>query len=291
MHPLAEGYPPTWASAWGQDKHGVWVGFTVAEVSQRLRWIPPGRFRMGSPADEPGRRNDEGPQRDVTLEHGFWLFETPCTQALWEAVMGSERNHSRFRTPDRPVEHVSWEDCREFLGRVNEDAPGLDLVLPSEAQWEYACRAGTETATYAGAIEIVGVNSAPVLNDIAWYGGNSGVGFELEEGEDSRNWPEKQHEHARAGTRVVGRKRANGWGLYDMLGNVWEWVEDDRHESYEGAPADGNAWVDWPRGSARVVRGGAWSNSARLVRAACRGRGAPDVRDDRLGFRCARVQS
>jgi formylglycine-generating enzyme required for sulfatase activity len=285
---------PTWASAIGRDRWGLWTAFELTAptgtVAQRLRWIPPGRFRMGSPLDEPGRWDYEGPQRDVTLELGFWLFETPCTQALWEAVMGRARNRSRFQTPDRPAEHVSWDDCREFLMRVNERVPELDLVLPSEAQWEYACRAETETATYAGAIEIVGENNAPVLDEIAWYGGNSGVGFELEDGEDSSEWPEKQHEHARAGARVVGRKRANGWGLYDMLGNVWEWVEDDWHESYEGAPADGKAWVDSPRGSARVVRGGSWFHDARIVRAACRDWFAPDDRLDDLGFRCARVQ-
>lgn len=176
------------------------------------------------------------------------------------------------------------------MERVNQRVPGLELVLPSEAQWEYACRAGTDTATYAGAIEIVGQNHAPVLDEIAWYGGNSGEGFELKNGADSSKWPEKQYKHTRAGTRIVKTRRANAWGLYDMLRNVWEWVEDEWHALYDGAPVDGTAWVEGKQGAARVVRGGSWASYARGVRAAYRNGLAPDDRFDGLGFRCARVQ-
>jgi formylglycine-generating enzyme required for sulfatase activity len=269
-HPLVDGSPPDWASAWGQDRFGVYVAFQIGAATQRLRWIPPGRFWMGSPEDEAGRGEDEGPRHEVTLESGFWLFDTPCTQALWEAVMGG--NPSRFVSPTRPVEQVSFEDAERFLARVNERVPKLDLVLPSEAQWEYACRAGTETASYAGAMSIVGEHNAPVLDAIAWYGGNSGIGFELENGEDSSDWPEKQYDHAKAGTRPVGLKAPNPWGLHDMLGNVWEWT------GTAGA-AD------------RVFRGGSWHGHARSVRAASRSHSAPSYRDGRNGFRCARVQS
>ena len=289
-NPLADGNPPPWACAWGQDRFGVHIGFKIGEARQRLRWIPPGRFLMGSSDDEAGRWEYEGPRHEVTVTEGFWLFDTPCTQALWQAVMGE--NPSRFVSPTRPVEQVSWDDAKDFIARINERLPGLDLSLPSEAQWEYACRAGAATATYAGEMKVVGENNAPVLDAIAWYGGNSGVDFELDDGFDSSGWREKQHAHTRAGTRPVAQKRPNAWGLYDMLGNVWEWCEDDWHVGYEGAPADGSAWIDAPQRAAfRVIRGGSWSSGARLVRAACRDGAGPGYRPGSVGFRCARVQS
>ncbi|MFZ1427939.1 MAG: formylglycine-generating enzyme family protein, partial [Geminicoccaceae bacterium] len=271
LHPLVDGIPPDWASGWGQDRYGVYVDFSLGEVQQRLRWCPPGSFLMGSPVDEEGRDGDEGPQHEVVIGSGFWLFDTPCTQELWQAVMGS--NPSRFQSPTRPVEQVAFKAVQEFLARLNERVPGLDLALPSEAQWEYACRSGTTTATYAGEMWILGANNAPVLDEIAWYGGNSGVGYELEDGQNSSGWPEKQHPHKRAGTRPVGLKRPNGWGLHDMLGNVWEWCADHLHASYDGAPSDGSAWLDKDVEGAggRVVRGGSWVGGARDVRAAFRG--------------------
>ena len=187
-------------------------------------------------------------------------------QALWKAVMGE--NPSRFVSPTRPVERVSFEDVQRFLKRANERVPGLDLVLPSEAQWEYACRARTETETYAGPMVIVGEANAPVLDTIAWYRGNSGVGFDLPDGSASSGWAEKQYDHSQAGTRKVGLKKPNLWGLYDMLGNVLEWCADAWHDSYEGAPTDGSARTG---GAAhRVFRGGSWLADARFVRAASR---------------------
>jgi formylglycine-generating enzyme required for sulfatase activity len=287
-HPLADGAVPDWASTWGQDRFGVHVAFRIGAATQRMRWIPPGRFWMGSPKDEAGRSRYEEPRHEVTLTEGFWLFDTPCTQALWEAVI--EENPSRFISPTRPVEQVSFEDVQRFLQRVNERVPGLDLELPSEAQWEYACRAGTDTATYAGPMVVVGEANAPVLDPIAWYRGNSGVGFELADGWDSSGWKEKQYDHSKAGTRKVGLKKPNPWGLHDMLGNVWEWCADAWHESYEGAPTDGSARVAGGAAS-RVVRGGSWRGSARGVRAAYRNHYDPAGRLDFVGFRCARVQS
>ena len=287
-HPLVDGSPPDWASGWGQDRFGVYVAFRIGAATQRMRWIPPGRFWMGSREDEAGRFNWEGPRHEVTLTEGFWLFDTPCTQALWEAVMGE--NPSKFVSPTRPVEQVSFEDVQRFLARVNECVPGLSLELPSEAQWEYACRARTETATYVGAMVIIGEANAPVLDPIAWYRGNSGVDFDLADGWDSSDWKEKQYDHAKAGTRKVGLKKPNPWGLHDMLGNVWEWCADAWHDSYAGAPTDGLA-RDGGGAASRVIRGGSWFELARDVRAAFRNRLDPADRDVIIGFRCARVQS
>ncbi|MCP3956415.1 MAG: formylglycine-generating enzyme family protein [bacterium] len=278
---------PEWAHDAGRDEYGFWIEVEIEDAAFRLRWIPPGRFRMGSPETEAGRWDDESPRHEVVLTRGFWLGETPCTQALWRAVTGEDP--SRFKSPDRPVEQVSWEDCRAFCDQLNEKIPELEARLPTEAEWEYACRAGTETATYAGEMEILGHYNAPVVDDVAWYGGNSGVDFELENGQDSSDWPEKQYPHERAGTHPVAQKKPNDWGLYDKLGNVWEWCED----STDLEPYDRTRSVQDPvsrKGSLRVFRGGSWYYSARFVRAAARFAYVPGLRYDYLGFRLARGQ-
>ena len=300
----ADGASPGWAARWDWDAQGPWVEIELVgdggPVVQRLRWIPSGRFWMGSPEDEPGRYADEGPRHQVTIAEGFWLFDTPCTQALWQAVMG--QNPSRFQDLERPVERVSWADCQGFIERINARLPGLDLSLPSEAHWEYACRAGSETALYSGPMEIFGEHNAPALDPIAWYGGNSGVDYDLDEAENTTGelWKEMQYPTKGAGTRKVKGKAPNNWGLYDMLGNVWEWVADPWHENYQGAPADAKVWeVSDEAGSAsgaetggvhRVFRGGSWYGVARYCRCACRYHNAPGNRVNSLGFRCARVQ-
>jgi formylglycine-generating enzyme required for sulfatase activity len=295
-HPLIHGCPPTFATAWAEDEHGVYIAFALREITQRLRWIPAGAFRMGSPDDEPGRYHNEGPQHTVYISRGFWLFDTPCTQALWEAVMGE--NPSRFKSPQRPVEQVTWNDVQGFLDRINARIPGLELVLPTEAQWEHACRAGTGTALYNGPMEILGQNNAPVLDPIAWYGGNSGMDFELDDGHDSSGWSEKQYPHTKAGTHPVAQKQPNRWGLFDMIGNVREWCADGRRDY------DPNWRLDpiGPAGALRVIRGGSWLGDARYCRSAYRGSGHPDGRvvfrldgrDDArvgyLGFRPARAR-
>ena len=273
-----------WASSWSQgaDRFGEFGNFKVADALQRMRWIEPGSFRMGSPESEPGRDDVETPH-EVTLTEGFWLADTPCPQSLWAAVMGS--NPSRFQSPDRPVELVSWEDCQEFCRTLRAQASDPGWRLPTEAEWEYACRAGTKDATYAGPIETRGERDAPILDAIAWYGGNSGVGYDLAEAEDSSGWKEKQFEHTRAGTRRVKTKAPNAWGLYDTLGNVWEWCEDWFGPYEPGSSTDPRGPSE---GSGRVIRGGSWFLNARNVRAAYRRKCVPSFRGDALGFRLAR---
>jgi formylglycine-generating enzyme required for sulfatase activity len=243
------GEPPAWAQHWGWDTFGPWVTFRVGAVEQRLRWIPPGRFWMGSPEDEEGRYDNEGPRHEVHLTRGFWLFDTPCTQALWSAVMGT--NPSQFQGEACPIERVSWEDCQTFIAALNAQLPGLDLRLPTEAQWEYACRAGTDTARYHDDV-----------NTIAWYGANS-------HGE----------------THEVGQKSPNAWGLYDMLGNVEAWCDDGLRDYEQGTVSDPRG----PTGAAvdRVIRGGSWISPAQVVRAAYRRWYAPGYRRGYLGFRCS----
>jgi len=255
---------PSWASSWGMDEYGLWVEFVVNDVSQRLRWIPPGQFLMGSPESEPERYDVEGPQHEVTLTEGFWLFDTAVTQALWEAVM--DDNPSRFKGPDRPVENVSWDDAQEFLTKLNGIRPGLGLTLPTEAQWEYACRAGTQTPFYFGdniTLEQVNYNGKYSYND-------SPKGLYREE------------------TVAVKSLPPNAWGLYEMHGNVWECCKDYWRKYSAEAKTDPTGPTD---GGSRIFRGGSWSNDARNVRAAYRGPDDVGVRNDHQGFRCARVQN
>ncbi len=253
---------PEWASAAGRDRYGLWVEIEVKGITHRMRWIPPGRFWMGSPETEQGRWEDEGPRHQVTLTQGYWLGETPCTQAFWQAVM--RKNPSGFKGEQRPVESVSWEDCQKFLAKLERLVPGCEPRLPTEAEWEHACRAGTETATWAGDLEI-SQGKAALLEAIAWYLANSG-------GE----------------THPVGLKERNPWGLADMLGNVWEWCSDRWQEAYGPEPV-----IDPPgpaMGSSRVFRGGSWDSIAWVVRAAARDRFSPGVRYGDVGFRLARGQ-
>ena len=241
---------PGWVQDHGQDEYGLWVSCSVEDLVIKLRWIPPGAFLMGSPEDEEERFKDEGSQHAVTLSRGYFLAETPCTQALWQAVMGD--NPSAFQGADRPVESVSWDDCQRFIENLNRRVPGLHVRLPTEAEWEYACRAGTTGARYADD-----------LRDVAWYSYNTG-----------------------GGTHPVAAKRANPWGLYDTLGNVWEWCVDFWDDHYpEGAVTDPSGP---PQGRSRVIRGGSWGGDALDVRAAGRFGNRPDVRVNYLGFRLAR---
>jgi formylglycine-generating enzyme required for sulfatase activity len=233
-------------------------------VVLRLRWIPPGRFKMGSPDNEAGRWEDEGPQHIVELTEGYWLCETACTQAEWETVMG--RNPSNFQgDATRPVEQVSWDDCQEYCKRLNARFPGLRASLPTEAQWEYACRAGTESAYNEGSACTKPEGWDPALDILGWFDKNS----------ENTTHPVKQ-------------KLPNTWGLYDMHGNVWEWCSD-WHGSYSAeGQRDAMGAKD---GSSRVDRGGGWDGSARICRSASRFRWHSSVRYDFLGFRIAAAQA
>jgi len=207
------------------------------------------------------------------------------TQGLWKAVMGSNPSEFSNCGDDCPVEQVSWNDCQAFIGKLNGMVSGGNFRLPTEAEWEYACRAGSTTAIYTGPMRIVGKNNSPELDPIAWYGGNSCVNYAG--GYDCSGWREKQMSCGRCGTHPVGRKQPNAWGLYDTIGNVWEWCEDWKGDYPSRSVTDPTGPSS---GSRRVIRGGCWLNNARDCRSALRRSGAPDVRGHDLGFRLARTR-
>lgn len=230
--------------------------------------IKAGSFMMGSPSNEAGRYDDEDPFHNVTISRAFELQTTEVTQLQWFEVTG--RNPSRFKQrqhcrdeykqvngvslcPNNPVENVSWEDAQEFIQTLNAKDDGYQYRLPSEAEWEYAARAGT--------IGLFGVSGD--LDDFAWYDGNS-----------------------KGRTHPVGKKNPNAWGLFDMHGNVWEWTAD-WYGSYPSSDV-----VD-PRGPSlsfvHAFRGGVWSSSPKNCRAAIRGDESPEEPDGTLGFRIART--
>jgi formylglycine-generating enzyme required for sulfatase activity len=243
---------PTWVQDLGKDEYGHWRSFRLGPVEQRMRWIEAGSFTMGSPADEPERNPDEGPQHQVTISRGFWLADTPCTQELWAIVMGD--NPSSRMSPLWPVTSVSWNDVRAFLVKLDALLPSFGAVLPTEAQWEYACRAGTSEATYA--------RGGETLGDIAWFMDNSGG---------------RLHD--------VGTLRCNPWGLHDMLGNVWEWCVDGKRD-YRTERV-GNPSTPLDESARPVVRGGGYWDTAQHVRAACRRTHRSGSSYRRTGFRLA----
>lgn len=270
-HPAV--FPDPFAVEWGHDQYGTFQSFAVGNVVQRMRWIPPGRFMMGSPIDEVGRFENEV-QHLVEISNGFWLGDTPVTQALWETVM--ETNPSHFKGASNPVETVNWTDCRQFMLRLNDDVLGLDPRFPTEEEWEYACRAGTTTATWVGDVEQVDTHFVQWLENIAWYQGNSFY--------DNIKWQSRDDNKFRQGTHPVREKSPNSWGLYDILGNVYEYCSD-KHVDYldkiRGIANDEGAML-------RNVRGGSWRSRPRYVRAANRGEHPIAMGANDLGFRLAR---
>jgi formylglycine-generating enzyme required for sulfatase activity len=220
-------------------------------VEMTFCWVPAGQFKMGSPESEAGRVDDEA-QVKVTLTRGFWLGQTEVTQAQWEAVMGS--NPSHFQGKNLPVEKVSWDMVQGFLEKANASArlpSGGKLMLPTEAQWEYACRAGER-----------GPHSGGRIDQVAWFKDNNG-----------------------GTTQPVGKKKANAWGLRDMLGNACEWCADWHADALAGGrdPQGPDA------GSCRVARGGSLYYDASFCRCARRMQLDPTFTAPDLGFRVALI--
>jgi formylglycine-generating enzyme required for sulfatase activity len=228
--------------AGGQGVAGPLPGMTFVT-------LPAGSFQMGSTTGD----EDEKPVHKVTLS-SFALMTTEVTQVQWRAVMGD--NPSYFKGDDLPVENVSWNDVQDFLRKLNQRDPGKGYRLPTEAEWEYACRAGSTARWCFG-------DNESQLGDYAWYIANA----------DGRTHP-------------VGRKRANAWGLFDMHGNVWEWCQD----WYGNYPSGDLTNPAGPTsGTYRVIRGGTWYSYSSSARCASRNTVTPPARYYAIGFRCART--
>jgi formylglycine-generating enzyme required for sulfatase activity len=231
--------------------------------------VPAGTFWMGSPDDEPDRSEDEGPQHEVNVS-SFFMGRYPVTQAQWRFVAaltpGSREldlDPSNFKEDKRPVEQVSWYDAVEFCDRLAQHT-GRPYRLPSEAEWEYACRSGTVTPFYFG---------KTLTTEIANYDGN----YTYNDG--------PKGEYREETTPVDQFEIANAFGLCDMHGNVFEWCQDHWHENYEGAPTDGSAWLSANENASRVSRGGSWRDYPRHCRSAYRFYDTPDNRYFNIGFR------
>ena len=231
--------------------------------------IPGGSFVMGSPEDEPERFDTEGPQHDVRVE-GFWMGRYPITQIQWKAVASFpevnqmlDPDPSRFKGENSPLEQISWHDAMDFCARLSAHTQ-REYRLPTEAEWEYACRAGTAMPFHFGEM---------IKTDVANYDGD----YIYNEGPKGRS--------RRRTTPVDQFKIANAFGLSDMHGNVWEWCQDHWHDNYEAAPTDGSAWLSDNEEAGRVLRGGSWYDNPRNCRSASRSDAQPGARLLGIGFR------
>ncbi|MCJ8271401.1 MAG: formylglycine-generating enzyme family protein, partial [Psychrosphaera sp.] len=260
-------YAPLWL---GQhqpqlDKYGLFIEVAIKGVNLKLRYVPKGSFLMGSPEDEPERLGRET-QHAVMLMQGFWLGETTVSQQLWQAVMGD--NPSRYKADNNeilPVESVSWDDCQKFCERFNKLLPGFELTLPTEAQWEYACRAGTQTPFSTG---------QQLTTAQANYDGN----HPYNDGAKGE-WRET--------TVAVDKFPLNSWGLIQMHGNVWEWCQNSMQDYSKKTEIDPVGGSGRPM---RVVRGGSWMGIANYCRSAYRSSNARDFANGFIGLRVTQVE-
>ena len=249
---------PDWADEFGEDEYGVYCRFRISDVWFVMRWIPPGEFTMGSPKNENGRVSDEGPQHRVVISQGFWLGETPVTQQQWRAVVQAAKaselpaRPSHFKDkPQHPVESVNWHQSVQFCQQVQAVLQSAQQFrLPTEAEWEYACRAGTSGAFHDGSACTDPFGRDPALERLGWFDGNSN-----------------------RSSQPVRQKKPNGWGLFDMHGNVWEWCRDAPRQ-YSSEPQVDPVGSE-TSGASRVLRGGCWDDLAGDCRAAFRNTNDP----------------
>jgi len=246
-------------------------------VGLEMMQIPAGTFLMGSPEDELERVSAEGPQHEVNIAT-FFMGKYPVTQAQWRAVAAMpqinrslEPDPSRFKGDQRPVGQVSWEGAVEFCDRLSAHT-GREYRLPTEAEWEYACRAGTTTPFHFG---------ETITTDLANYRGT-----DKEQMKSSGSYGQgPKGEYRKETTAVDHFGIANAFGLCDMHGNVWEWCQDHWHDHYKGAPTNGSAWLTENESAKRVLRGGAWNYRPRSCRSASRTYYTPDYHFIYVGFR------
>jgi formylglycine-generating enzyme required for sulfatase activity len=235
-------------------KHEKSLRKTTNSIGMEFILIPSGSFTMGSSTGN----KDEEPPREIKISRFFFLQATQVTQGQWKEVMEYNPSHFKDCGIDCPVENVSWDDAQRFIQKLYEKEGNDRHRLPTEAEWEYACRAGTTNVYSFG-------DNKSQLEEYAWFADNS-----------------------QSKTHPSGTRKPNPWGLYDMHGNVYEWVEDDYHDNYKNAPDDGSSWVDDPRGTLRVIRGGSWFNDSQYCRSANRYSISPNLRLNFIGFRLAR---
>jgi formylglycine-generating enzyme required for sulfatase activity len=246
----------------GRDEAtGLWKEIIHKKSGIHLRLIPAGEFDMGSPDNEEGRLPNEGPVHRVKISKPFYMGKYEVTQAQWKAVMGADNNPSQFKGDNLPVETVTWNDTLNFLKKASDG-----LRLPTEAEWEYACRAGTATPFNTG-------NN--ITTDQANYNGNYPYAGN----------PKGEY---RAKTTPVGTFKPNAWGLYDMHGNVWEWCSDWYAQKYYEECKNGVTDPSGPgNGTGRVLRGGSWGDIARSMRSVLRTGIDPVIGDYLIGIRVA----
>ncbi len=229
-------------------------------VTLEMVQIPGGTFMMGSPATEAKRYDSESPQHQVTVP-AFFMGRYPVTQVQYQAIVGS--NPSNFKRANCPVEQVNWNEAVEFCKRLSQKT-GRNYRLPSEAEWEYACRAITSTPFYFG---------ETITTDLVNYDGTVTPYASAPKGVYRKE------------TAEVGKFPPNAFGLYDMHGNVWEWCQDYSHDNYQGAPTDGSAWLTGGNSTTRLLRGGSWILNPEFCLCAIRFWNTPGNRNDNIGFR------